>query len=352
MNPVEEHPMNPGQQTYAMYVGIDIAAASASVALMSPDQPARPVFTIEQSEQGITALMAKLAATNHPVSQVRVVMEATGTYWMRLANRLYQAGFAVSVVNASQAYHYAQAWLQRAKTDELDAQTLARLAYQMQPDLWEPDPAVYEELEQRLVERESLLNIRQQLRNQLHALRHRSLVVVAVEARKQALLASIQAQIDAIEREIEDLMRQEHAWISSAQLLRSIKGIGAISAAWLLVATHNFTDCQSPGQLAAYAGLVPYKHESGTSIRRREQIGHAGHARLRHALYMATLSATRHNPAIKVFYDRLRDKGKPMKVARCAAARKLIHMAWAVVTKQTPYDPHYQSNRPTHLQMA
>jgi transposase len=349
---MEEHQMNPGQQTYAMYVGIDVAAASASVALMVPDQPTRPVFTIDQNEQGITALIAKLAATNYCVSQVRIVMEATGTYWMRLANRLYQAGFAVSVVNASQAYHYAQAWLQRAKTDELDAQTLARLGYQMQPDLWEPDPAVYEELEQRLVERESLLNIRQQLRNQLHALRHRTLVVAAVEARKQALLASIQAQIDAIEGEIEDLLGQHHAWTTSAHLLQGIPGVGTITAAWLLVATHNFTDCQSPKQLAAYVGVVPYKHESGTSVHRREQIGHAGHARLRHTLYMATLSATRHNPAIKTFYDRLRAKGKPMKVARCAAARKLIHIAWAIVTKQTPYNPNYQSKRQIHLQIA
>jgi transposase len=339
--------MNPGQQTYTLYVGIDIAAASASVAMVSPNQPECPVFTIEQTEQGITRLIAKLMATGHPTGQVHVAMEATGTYWMRLASRLYQAGFAVSVVNPSQAYHYAQAWLQRAKTDDLDAQTLARLAYQMQPELWIPDPAVYEELEQRLIERESLLNIRQQLRNQLHALQHRSTVVAAVEVRKRTLLASIQAQIDTIEHEIADLMHQDHAWTTSAQLLQGIQGVGTITAAWLLVATHNFTDCQSPEQLAAYAGVVPYKHESGTSVRRREQIGHAGHARLRHTLYMATLSATRHNPAIKTFYDRLRAKGKPMKVARCAAARKLIHIAWAVVIHQTPYDPHWQSNRQT-----
>jgi transposase len=337
--------MNLGGQTYAMYIGIDVAAASASVAVLSPDQPECSVFTIEQTEQGITNLIAKLMAAGHPTGQVHVAMEATGTYWMRLASRLFQVGFAVSVVNPSQAYHYAQAWLQRAKTDDLDAQSLARLAYQMQPELWVPDPAVYEELEQRLVERESLLNIRQQLRNQLHALRHRSTVVAAVEARKRALLASIQDQIDTIEHEIEDLMRQDHAWTTSAQLLQGIQGVGTITAAWLLVATHNFTDCQSPEQLAAYAGVVPYKHESGTSIRRREKIGHAGHARLRHTLYMATLSATRHNPAIKTFYDRLRANGKPMKVARCAAARKLIHIAWAVVIHQTPYDPHWQSNR-------
>ena len=307
---------------------------------------------MEQTEPSITSLIAKLAAVDYPANQVRVVMEATGTYWMRLASRLYGAGFAVSVINPTQAYHYAQAWLQRAKNDELDAQTLAHLGCQMQPELWEPDPVVFEELEQRLVERESLLSIRQQLRNQLHALAHRATVIAAVVERKHALLASIQDQIDTIEREIKSLMQQEHVWRTSAQLLQDIPGIGVITAAWLLVATHNFTSCESPEQLAAYAGLVPYKRESGTSVRRRGHIGHAGHARLRHTLYMATLSATRHNRALKTFYDRLRAKGKPMKVARCATARKLIHLAWAVVTKQTPYDPHHQSKQQIHLQMA
>ena len=159
---------------------------------MEPDQSMSQVFTIEQTEDGITTLITKLKTTAHPATQILIVMEATGTYWMRLAGRLHQNGFAVSVINPAQAYHYAQACLQRTKTDELDARSLARLACQMQPELWKPDPTIYEELEQRLVERESLLNIRQQLRNQLHALRHRSILVTAVEVRKQALLESIQ----------------------------------------------------------------------------------------------------------------------------------------------------------------
>ncbi len=83
-------------------------------------------------------------------------------------------------------------------------------------------------------------------------------------------------------------------------------------------------------------------HESGTSIRGQPRIGHSGNTRLRHALYMATLSASRHNPRIRAFYQRLRDAGKPIKVARCAAARKLLHLAWAVVTKERDFDPAYQ----------
>lgn len=86
---------------------------------------------------------------------------------------------------------------------------------------------------------------------------------------------------------------------------------------------------------------MPLAHESGTRVRGRAQIGHGGHARLRTALYMATLSAARRNPVIRAQYERLRAAGKPPKVARCAAARKLLHVAYAVVTKGQPFDPHY-----------
>ena len=99
-----------------------------------------------------------------------------------------------------------------------------------------------------------------------------------------------------------------------------------------------------------YAGLAPSQHESGTSVRGREHLPRGGHARLRTALYMATLSAARYNPAIRQFHERLRAAGKPKKVARCAAARKLLHLAWALVTKRQ----RYQSNHriPDHALLA
>ena len=148
-------------------------------------------------------------------------------------------------------------------------------------------------------------------------------------------------RIDALEAEIAAVL-QEGEWAASATYLQSIKGIGVLTAAWILVTTLNFTLCQSPEAASAYAGLAPQPHESGTSVKGRRRIGHAGNGRLRTALYMATMSAAQHNPVIKTFYTRLRAAGKPMKVARCAAARKLLHIAWAVVTKQQRFDPAFQ----------
>lgn len=107
------------------------------------------------------------------------------------------------------------------------------------------------------------------------------------------------------------------------------------------VSTLNLTICATAEQAVAYAGLAPTPHQSGTSVRGRAGIGRTGTARLRTALYLATLSAAQHNPAIKPFYDRLRAAGKPQKVACCAAARKLLHLAWAVGRSGRLCDPAY-----------
>jgi transposase len=153
------------------------------------------------------------------------------------------------------------------------------------------------------------------------------LVIPAVREHLEAVIAELDKHLAELEAEI-------------AQVL-SIKGIGVATTAWLLVGTQNFQACASAASASAYVGLVPLEHESGSSVHGRAQIGHGGNGRLWTALYLATLTAARFNPVIKAHEQRLRAAGKPNKVARCAAARKLLHLAWAVVTKRQPFDPTY-----------
>jgi transposase len=155
------------------------------------------------------------------------------------------------------------------------------------------------------------------------------------------VLTTFATQLAAVEAEIMEVWQQDTAWATAGQRLQSIKGIGWVTAAWTLVSTLNFTTCDTVEALTAYAGLAPMPRQSGTSVWHRPSIGHTGNGRLRTAFYMATLSAAQHNPMIKAFYTRLRAAGKPEKVARCAAARKLLHIAWAVVTKAQWFDPNY-----------
>ncbi len=266
-------------------------------------------------------------------------MEATGSYWITLATTLHAAGFAVSVINPAQAHHFAKALLKRAKTDAIDTQTLAQLAAVLQPDPWTPPPAVYHELQQRLAQRDALMHLRQQVRNQLHALVQGPVVIAAVQARMEALIATLSAQITEVEGELRAALAQDAAWEAAATRLESIKGIGLVTAGWILVTTLKFTTCANVEEVTGYAGLAPNERQSGTSVQRPARIGHTGNARLRTALYMATLNAAQTNPAIKTFYERLRAAGKPTKVARCAAARKLLHQAYAVVTKEQMFAP-------------
>ena len=147
-----------------------------------------------------------------------------------------------------------------------------------------------------------------------------------------------------IEDALKSLLLEDPTWAASYHSLASIPGVGVVTAAWLLTATVNFTGCATAEQAVAYAGLAPHPRYSGTSQHRHTGIGNGGHVRLRTALYMATLSAAQHNPVIRTFYRRLLERGKPHKVARCAAARKLLLIAWAVVTKQQMFDPHYEQS--------
>jgi transposase len=329
---------------YQVFVGVDIAAKTFTAVWLAPGgSPSRPC-TLEQTAQGFASLQARLLATSATPAEILVVMEATGSYWVALATTLAHAGFCVSIVNPAQAHAFAKALLKRAKTDAIDAQTLARLAALLQPAPWTPPPAIYLELQQRLVQRDALIGLRQQVRNQRHALLQAPTVVASVRERMECLLANLDEQIAAVERELQEVIRLDASWAVTARLLLSIPGVGLITAAWLLVSTLNFSVGTTPETLAAYAGLAPMMHESGSSVRDRPRIGHSGNGRLRTAVYLATLSATQHNPLIRAFYLRLRAAGKPKKVARCAAARKLLHLAWAIAHSGVPFDPAYAAH--------
>jgi transposase len=273
-------------------------------------------------------------------AQILIAMEATSSYWIRLAVTLHQADYAVAVLNPKYVKKFAESLPRRSKTDALDAHVLLRFATERQPSPWVPPPAVYHELRQRLMARDALLAMRTQAHNQQHALAQWPVVVTAVTDRFDAVLAALDEQLTTLDQEITTALHAG-AWAASAALVLSIPGIGIQAAAWLLVTTFNFTLCDTPEALVAYAGLSPLQHESGTSIRGRPHVGRGGNARLRTVLYMAALSASRYNPPLRAFYTRLRERGKAGKVARCAVARKLIHLAWAVVKHGQRFDSAY-----------
>jgi len=330
--------------TYHLYVGVDIAAKTFTASWMTPEGRPSLALSFQQSPTGFAALQEHLQTTGVTPSATLVVLEATSSYWVALAVALHTAGYAVSVVNPAKVHNYAKSLPRRSKTDHLDAQLLAQFAAERRPAAWTPPPAIYHELRQRLVARDGLLEMRKQARNQLHALLQWPVVVPAVQEQLESVIATLDEQIRVLDEAIAAVLATG-AWAASAQRLQSVPGIGVLTAAWILVATIHFALCPTPEAAVGYAGLNPLEGSSGTSLQRRPTIGHGGNRRLRTALYLAAVSASQHNPVIKPFYTRLRGAGKAPKVARCAAARKLLRIAWAVVTKEQMFDPTSAAER-------
>lgn len=324
------------------FVGVDISAQDAQVVVHKATGHSERLC-MAQTDAGFEALLSTLQAGGCTARDTLVVMEATGVYWMRLASYLHEAGWPVSVINPAQAHHFARALLQRSKTDRIDAHTLALLAAKLEPARWQPSSATQEAVYLRLTQRDTCLTMIQQERNRLHALQRRARPDQPVLARLEAHIDFLLAQLADLDAEVDQLIADDPAWQTTAALLRSIKGFGPVVTHWLMTATDLFTACHSAEQLASYAGLVPRLFESGSSIRAHPALGFASHPRLRRALYMAALSAAQHNPIIRAFYQRLLAQGKPKKLALCACARKLIHIAWSVVMKQQFFDPDFQA---------
>lgn len=338
-------PATSSTPNYNFYCGVDIAARTFTAAWCKAAHTPSKAASFDQTTAGFEKfkqwLLAKAATAD--AAQFLVVMEATGNYWIELATYLHAAGFSVSCVNPRQAHAFAKATGQRAKNDLLDAQLLCRLATTLVPATWQPPERIYYELYQRLTHRQALMEARQQFRNQLHALS----VTVAVETVSQSLttlIATLTESIKQVESEIQTILGQEHEWAKAITLLQTIVGIGWLSACWMVVVTLNFTSCATPEALTNYVGLAPLERSSGTSVRGRPMLGKGGHSRLRAILYMAAHSAIRFNPIIKEYAERLRNaQGKAYKVVCLAVARKLLHLAFAMVKSGKAFDPNYGS---------
>jgi transposase len=320
-----------------LIVGIDIAAETAACYWQSPTGEGC-YLEIPQTAVGFEKLSKSLERLTNPQNCL-LLMEATGTYWLSLALFFHQQGFALSILNPSDFHHFALSSGQRAKTDKQDARLLADYGHSKALKLWSPPPRICFALQQRLSLRDDLQQDKVRNANRLHALRQNPFAEAEVLARLQAQIAQLSGEIKALESEIRDLLGSQHEWSTAAQRLLSITGVGLLTTAWLLTATHNFARCDSPEQAAAFAGLAPYANESGK--KKGKRFTRSGHAQLRKMLYMAAGAALRYNPPLRQFYQKLVQRGKIKQVARVAVARKLLHIAWACVTKDCDFDPHF-----------
>ncbi len=328
---------------FVLHVGVDVSAAKASVAWVWPTahRESEQAFEISMTPSGMAGLCQQLRSVHSDMATIHITLEATGNYHIHLSHFLYEQGCALSVVNPIQARRFAEVFLQREKTDALDALTLARMGAQVALKLWVPPPPLYEELQQRVAQRTALVKMHAELINRQKSRQYRITAIDAVDTRSKELRLVLKRQIEQIEKEYLVVLKQDASWAASAQRIVSIPGVGISTAAWLIMLTLNFTTCELPEQLASFVGLVPRRRQSGTTLNTFLSIGHVGHDDIRHHLYAATMSCLRFNPIIKAFYQQVKARRKSHRLACIAAERKLVHMIWAIAKGDQLFNPEY-----------
>ena len=304
------------------FVGIDVSSQRLDVDTVPVSQP----FSEPNNEDGIASLMKRLKPLNPQI----VLLEATGGYEIAVAYALYEAGLPVVITNPKNVRHFAKAIGRLAKTDKLDAQVLALYAQRVHPPV-QPLRG------QEQLELANLMARRRQLQG----------MIVMEENRRRTCTPKVRANIDLslahlrrllkdLDRDIQDSIRRTPLWHEKAEILQSFTGVGPKVSASLIADMPELG--RLPGNKAsALAGLAPMNQDSGKHRGKRMIKG--GRPAVRRALYMAALVASRYNPVIKEFYQRLRLAGKPPKVALTACMRKLLVILNAMLKNRTYWNP-------------
>lgn len=313
------------------YLGIDLSKLTFDATLLL-DRGAQHYHAFPNTPAGFRQLQTWL--TQHGVTQLHTCMEATNIYWEALATFLHDAGHSVSVVNPARIKGYAQATMQRNKTDKLDSAIIAAFCKTQRPTTWQPLSAAHKRLRSLVRHREDLLQTQLQQQNRL-----RDTTDPLVRDSLKVVLDTLAKQLEAVERSIKEHLATHAELRTNLELLTAIVGIGMVTAAKLLAEFADLGQYETAKAAAADAGLTPSHFESGTSVRKRTRLSKLGKAGIRAALYWPAITAMRRCAAFKAFAARLAARGKPKKVIICAVMRKLVHIIYGVLKHRTPYDP-------------
>lgn len=304
-----------------LFVGIDVAKDHLDVHV----HPTGEATVYESTPEGVVSLIHHLKRRKARL----IVVEATGGYETTLAAELLAAELPIAVVNPGRVRNYAKGIGKLAKTDSIDAYVLARFAETVEPPIKRPVTEEEQAIKDLVARRRQLVDFRAKEKTRLR------------QASSAGIRQSIERIIDALAREIKDIESQLGAhiknnpvWRAKDQIMQSATGVGAATSHNLLANLPEIGAIRH-AKVTALVGIVPLNHDSGKMKGRRMISG--GRMEVRKSLYMATISAIRYNGTIKAFYQRLRDAGKPAKVAITACMRKLLIILNAMVRKGELY---------------
>lgn len=307
----------------AIAVGIDVARDRLDICV----RPSGESFVVDRSGAGIEVLAERLKGLRPSV----IAIEATGGFETIVAAGLAAAELPVVVVNPAQVRAFAQALGKRAKTDPIDAAVIAHFA-----EATKAQPRPLPDETTRLLA--DLVARRRQIVEMMAAEGQRERRITNKRLKKSIarLRKAMEKELAELDAEINDHVRGSPVWAEKEDLLASVPGVGPIIARTLIAELPELGTLDRR-QIAALAGLAPWTRQSG-QWRGKSFIG-GGRKSVRSALFLAAMVASRHNPTLKLFRDRLVAAGKPKLVALIAVARKLLTILNAILRDQRPWQP-------------
>ena len=336
------------------YVGVDMSSKSFTAAVgKEPWEIVVAAKEFSNDPEGFTELLKWLEHHGVHADNMVLCMESTGVYGERLAYFLSAKQYPIAIeapLKVKRAF-----MPQGHKNDRVDSQQIAEYSYRFYDELkfWQPREEILEQIKVLLTTREQFAVQITAHKNALKAVKRKVVVTPLAEELHQKSIQRIRKNLQEIDAEIQRLIDQDPHYGQMIRLLMSVPGVGLLLAANILLIMENTpNDPVNPKQLAAYIGICPYEHRSGSSIYKPDSSSHYGPPKVRKLLYLASLSVRTHQQQFKKYFLRKVAEGKPKKLVLNNIANKLVKIMCAVVKTQTPYIPDYRSIHPSLYKLS
>jgi transposase len=320
------------------FVGIDISAEKLDVAVINAEQqPKQPVFQVNNDWDGFERLVEQVQKKNVPLNDIWFCFEHTGVYGLLLSVYLQRKGLVFSVVPAMEIKN--SMGITRGKNDALDAKRIAEYAatHKLTPTTLPAQSLLV--IKQLLTYRYQLVKMRTQWMNMLKS--HERMVEVTqvdyVISPIEKQIKQLTKQVHEAEDKIRHIIKEDKELNKNYDLISSVKGIGLIVAAFMLVHTGNFSRFPDARKFNCYVGVAPFEHSSGSSYKGKTKVSPLANKAMKTLLYNSANTAIRADQELKAYYERKKLEGKAHQSIMNAIACKIIGRAFSVVKRKSPY---------------
>lgn len=330
-------------KNYVLFTGIDVSKDKLDICYVDKNGNVLGSKVIDYKPKNIKSIVKDLERLGYNLTQTLICFENTGVYSIKLGEVLSELNAYYSEVSALEINK--SKGITRGKDDKTDAKMIALYALRNIDKivLSKVTDEAIQELKLLFAEREKIQKSITSLKmTQENEGRVNSKAYESVQKINQQTRAALKNSLKAIENEIERVFKEHPELKKNRDLLKSIKGIGTIISAYLVMITHNFTKFKNSRKFACYSGIAPFEHSSGKSVRGKTQVNHFANKKVKALLSMAVQSAKKYNSQIKVYFEKKKEQGKHILLISNNIKFKLVNIAFAVIKRGTPYVDIYK----------